>query len=159
MTDPNFLEFWGNYLIAVARGQKQLQDLSRWMSQGFQGLEDLTAMFKKSYGLEALQPDTRTFQDAWEKATADFRKSFRETFSQLGWVTEKEYRELKQENQRLQKRIAQQDDTIRRQGMLLEERGLDQTQTLEVFKELIHKQGNEFQKLMKALSESSESDE
>ena len=28
MTDPNFLEFWGNYLIAVARGQKQLQDLS-----------------------------------------------------------------------------------------------------------------------------------
>jgi hypothetical protein len=64
MTDPKFLEFWGNYLIAVAQGQKQLQSLSRWMHQNFQGWEDLTALFKKSYGLETLAPDSPAFQEA-----------------------------------------------------------------------------------------------
>jgi hypothetical protein len=154
MTDPNFLEFWGNYLIAVARGQKQLQEFARWMQQGFQGLEDLTAMFKESYGLTSLDPDSQAFQDAWKKATADFRRSFKETFNQLGWVTEEEYEKLAEENQQLRKIITQQEATIRGQRLLLEENGLDQTRTLEVFRELIQKQGNEFQKLMNTLSES-----
>ena len=99
MTDPNFLEFWGNYLIAVARGQKQLEDLTRWMSQGFQGLEDLTASFKKCYGLEQLQPDSPALEQAWKKATADFRKSFRETFGLFGWIPEEEHRKVAEENQ------------------------------------------------------------
>ena len=38
--------------------------------------------------------------------------------------------------------------------MLLEEKGLDQSQALDVFQDLIHKQGKEFEKLMKTLSES-----
>ena len=33
--------------------------------------------------------------------------------------------------------------------MLLDEKGLDQTKTLEVFQELIRKQSSEFQRLMK----------
>lgn len=152
MTDPKFLEFWGNYLIAVARGQKQLQDLSQWMQQGFQNMEGLAAMFKTSYNLENLQPDTRAFQDAWKKATADFRKSFKEMFNQLGWVTEEEFHELQQENQGLRRQISQQENTIRQQRALLAEKGYDHTKTVEVFRELTHKQGNEFQKLMKALS-------
>ena len=158
MTDPKFLEFWGNYLIAVARGQKQLQDLTQWMQQGFKDMEDLATMFKTSYSLENLQPDTRAFQDAWKKATTDFRKSFKEMFNQLGWVTEEEFQELKQENQSLRKQISQQENTIRQQRMLLEEKGFDHTKTVEIFRELIHKQGNEFQKLMKALSEANPPD-
>ena len=50
--DSQFLEFWGNYLLAAASGQKQLEDLNRWISQGFSGCDELTAMFNKFYGLE-----------------------------------------------------------------------------------------------------------
>ena len=50
--DRQFLEFWGNYLLSVARGQKQLEDVTRWISGGFSGVEELTALFKKYYGLE-----------------------------------------------------------------------------------------------------------
>jgi hypothetical protein len=45
--DSQFLEFWGNYLLAAAKGQKQLEDLNQWIRQGFSGFEELTAMLKK----------------------------------------------------------------------------------------------------------------
>jgi len=156
MTDPNFLEFWGNYLIAVARGQKQLEDLPRWIRQGFQGLEDLTVTFKNCYGLEQLQSNTPAFTEAWKKATADFRKSFKETLGLFGWIPEEEHRELAEENQRLRQEIAQQETAIRRMRLLLDEKGLDQTKTLEVFQDLIKKQSDEFQKLITNLTGSAE---
>ncbi len=159
MIDPNFLEFWGNYLIAVARGQKQIEDLTRWIRQGFQGLDDLSATFKKCYGLEQLQPDSAGFGQAWKKATVDFRKSFEETFGLFGWIPEEQYRGLEQENQKLRQKISQQDHTIRHLRMLLGEKGLDQTKTLEVFQELIKKQGDEFQKLMKNLTRPAENED
>jgi hypothetical protein len=152
MTDPKFLEFWGNYLIAVARGQKQLQSLSEWMQQRFQGWDDLTALFKKYYGLDTLAPDSPAFQEAWKKATADFRQSFKETFRTMGWVPEEEYRTLTAENEMLRQKISQQDEIIQRLRMLMDEKGLDQSRSLDVFKDLIEKQGREFQKLMKTLS-------
>jgi hypothetical protein len=159
MTDPKFLEFWGNYLIAVAQGQKQLQSLSRLMHQNFQGWEDLTALFKKSYGLETLAPDSPAFQEAWKKATAEFRQSFKETFRAMGWVPEEQYRELAAENKMLQQKISQQDGIIRRLQTLMNEKGLDQSRALEVFRDLIDRQGQEFQKLMNALSQTNASDE
>ena len=154
MVDPNFLEFWGNYLKAVAQGQKQLEDLPRWIRQGFQGLEDLRELFASSYGLDRLQPDSSASKDAWEQATAEFRKSFRETFAALGWVSKEQYEELQQENRRLREQIAESEESIRRLRGLLEAEGLDQEKTLEVFRDLVQKQSREFEKLMKNLSAS-----
>ena len=46
--DRQFLEFWGNYLLSVARGQKQLEDVTRWIRGGFSGVEELTALLKNT---------------------------------------------------------------------------------------------------------------
>ncbi len=155
MIDPNFLEFWGNYLVAVARGQRQLEDLTRWIQQGFQGLEDLRALFNRTYGLDRLQPDSSAYQDAWQQATAEFRKSFRETFAVLGWVNAEEMEALRQENQRLRDQVAGHEQTIRRMRALLEAKGLDQDKAVEVFRDLVQKQSRDFEKLMTNLSSSS----
>ena len=159
MIDPNFLEFWGNYLTAVARGQKQFEDLTRWIRQGFQGLEDLQEMFARSYGLDRLQPDTSAYKDAWKQATAEFRTSFRETFAALGWVAVEEVDALRQENIRLRDQIAERDEIIQRLRGLLDAEGIDQEKTVAVFRDLIQKQSREFEKLMKSLSASSPPDE
>jgi hypothetical protein len=55
------LEFWGNFLINAAKGQKQLEDMSKWMQQGFEGFDELTGMFKKFYGLEHMEKDTPAY--------------------------------------------------------------------------------------------------
>ena len=158
MVDSKFLEFWGNYLVTVARGQRQLEDLPRWIRQGFQGLEDLRAAFERSYGLERFKPNQSAYEAAWKQATVEFRKSFRETFAALGWVADEEVEELRQENQRLRDQVAKQEQTIRRMRALLEAKGLDQDKAVEVFRDLIQKQSRDFEKLMKNLSPSSPPD-
>ena len=85
--DRQFLEFWGNYLLSVARGQKQLEDVTRWIRGGFSGVEELTALFKKYYGLEEQSQDSPENSAAWEKAAADFKKSFGDYFTIMGWVS------------------------------------------------------------------------
>ena len=156
--DKHFLEFWGNYLVAVARGQKQLEDLSRWIRQGFQGVEGLQALFARTYGLDELQPDSNAYQEKWKQATAEFRKSFRETFAALGWAAEEELETLRQENRRLEKQVAEHEKTIGRLKGLLEAEGLDQEKAVAVFRDLVHKQSREFEKLMRNLSASSPPD-
>jgi len=151
--DPKFLEFWGNYLLAVARGQKQMEEFSRWMQQGLQGTDELTEMFRKTYGLD---PERKGYAEAWEKAARDFRQAFRETFLKMGWVPREDFDALAEENRRLQEKLDRQEERIRRMRRVLSDPGIDQAKTLQVFQELIQKQGEEFGKLMRKLGEPEE---
>ena len=151
--DRQFLEFWGNYLLSVARGQKQLEDVSRWIREGFSGVEELTALFKKYYGLEGNGQDRPEYSAAWEKAAADFKESFRDYFRIMGWVSKDEFQILEEENQVLKQKIAAQEQTIARLRDLIKNPGTDFGHTLGVLEDLINKQSTEFQKLMKNFSE------
>ena len=77
----------------------------------------------------------------------------------LGWVPQEEHQKLAEENQRLQQKVEQQENAIRRMRMLLDEKGLDQTRTLEAFQDLIKKQSSEFEKLMRNIAGSTEHDD
>jgi dTDP-4-amino-4,6-dideoxygalactose transaminase len=73
--DRQFLEFWGNYLLAAAKGQKQLEDLNRWIRRGCSGFEELTAMFKKYYGLQDPRRKDSAADQAWQNAAAEQEKT------------------------------------------------------------------------------------
>jgi len=150
--DRQFLEFWGNYLLSVAKGQKQLEDVTRWIHGGFSGVDELSALFKKYYGLEEKSQDAPESSAAWERAAADFKKSFGDSFSIMGWVSKDEYRILEEENQVLKQKVEAQEETISRLRDLLKNPGTDPGQALDVLQDLINKQNAEFQKLMKRFS-------
>jgi len=150
--DRHFLEFWGNYLLSVARGQKQLEDISRWIDQGFKSTDEMTTMFKNYYGLDDYDRGNPENTTAWEKATVEFKKSFVDTFRIMGWVSNEEHQALEEENRALKNRITEQDQTIQRLKSLLSQPVIDQNQTLNVLQDLIQKQGEEFQRLMTNLS-------
>jgi len=156
--DRHFLEFWGNYLLSVARGQKQLEDMARWIHQGFKGTDEMTTMFKNYYGLEDYDRSNPESTSAWEKATVDFRKSFGDTFRSMGWISNEEYQTLKEENRALKNKLSAQDQTIKRLKSLLSQPVIDQNQTLNVLQDLIQKQGEEFQRLMTNLSPPTKND-
>ena len=151
--DRQFLEFWGNYLLSVSRGQKQLEDVTSWIRGGFSGVEELTALFKKYYGLEEQSQEGPESSAAWEKAAADFKKSFGDYFSIMGWVSKDEYQILEKENQALKQKIEAQEETISRLRDLLKSPGIDPNKSLDVLQDLINKQSAEFQKLVKKFSE------
>ena len=150
--DRQFLEFWGNYLLAAARGQKQLEDLNQWISQGFSGFEELTAMFKKYYGLERPRNETSDSTKVWQDAAADFRNSFNAYLNLMGMVPQDKYRALEQKNAALQKKVADQKDTIEVLRKLLAEKGTYQGETAKVYQDLVKKQAGAFETLMKNIA-------
>lgn len=156
--DRHFLEFWGNYLLSVAKGQKQLEDFANWMRQGFKGADELTAMFKKAYGLNDYNSSNPDITSHWEKAAEDFRESFSDYFRTIGWVTIEEYQGIEKENQLLKNKIAEQDKKIRYLQDILSQPSIDQNLTLNVLQDLINKQSEEFQNLLTNLSASDNKD-
>ncbi len=150
--DSQFLEFWGNYLLATAKGQKQLEDLNQWIRQGFSGFEELTAMLKKFYGIEPSCSNDSDSTDAWQNAAAEFQNSFDTYLTLMGLITQEKYRALEQKHAALQNKVAELEDTIKVLRNLLAERGTYQGETTKVFQDLINRQAEAFETLMQSIS-------
>ena len=147
--DTHFLEFWGNFLINAAKGQKQLEDMSKWMQQGFEGFDELTAMFTKFYGLEHMGKDSPDYMATWKKASEDFIKSFKEYLSLMGVVPKEEHLALVKKYEELKEKVASQEETIKHLRMLLGEKMAGtQGDVVKGFQEIIEKQSKEFQETM-----------
>ncbi|MDI7261290.1 MAG: hypothetical protein QME90_15410 [Thermodesulfobacteriota bacterium] len=152
--DKHFLEFWGNFLINVAKGQKQLEDISKWMMQGFKGFEDLTAMFQTFYSLDKLDKSSPDYLKMWKKAEEDFKKSFKDYLSLLGLVPKEEYLGLVEKYEALKQKVASQEETISHLRMLLGEKVFDPGGVVKGFQDLMQRQKDQFQKLMESIGES-----
>ncbi|MEA1947488.1 MAG: hypothetical protein U9N83_09335 [Thermodesulfobacteriota bacterium] len=147
--DRHFLEFWGNFLINAAKGQKQLEDMSKWMRQGFEGFDELTAMFTKFYGLEHMEKDTPAYMETWKKASENFQKSFKDYLHMIGVVPKDEHLTLVKKYEELKERVATHEETIKHLRMLLEEKKAEtQGELVQGFQEIIEKQSEQFQETM-----------
>ncbi len=157
--DRQFLEFWGNYLLAAAKGQKQLEDLNQWICQGFSGFEELSALFKKFYGLEHPPQKNSDSAKAWENAVAGFRDSFNAYLDLMGVVPRDKYLALEQKCASLQNKAADQEATIKVLRSLLSEEGTYQGETVKVFQDLVNKQTDAFESLMRKMAPDTENEE
>lgn len=151
--DKHFLEFWGNFLINAAKGQKQIEDISKWMQQGFEGFDELTAMFRKFYSLEHMEKDTPAYMETWKKASENFQKSFKDYLRLMGVVPKDEHLALVKKYEELKEKVAAQEETIKHLRMLLEEKKVEmQGELVQGFQEIIEKQSEQFQETMETLS-------
>jgi phage tail tape-measure protein len=151
--DRHFLEFWGNFLINAAKGQKQMEDMSKWMQQGFEGFDELTAMFKKFYGLEHMEKDTPIYMETWKQASENFQESFKDCLRLMGVVPKDEHLALVKKYEELKEKVADQEETIKHLRMLLEEKKVEiQGELVQGFQEIIEKQSEQFQETMETLS-------
>ncbi len=145
--DSHFLEFWGNYFNLVARGQRHLETLAKWIQQGYRESEDPTEMFRRFYGLDHTNGTVSDYGKMWEKALQDFEKSFNESVSLFGLVPQQEYLALAEKCEALEKKIAVQEETIERLKGLLRRKLMDPEQMNKNFQKLMKKQGDQFQQL------------
>ena len=150
--DSKFLEFWGNYMLAAARGQKQLEDLNKWINQGFSGFKELSALFEKYYGLETSRPKNRESADAWQSAAACFRDSYEAYLNMIGAVPKEKCRQLEQKLSDIEQKVAERDETITILRNLLAEKGTYQGETVKALQDLVNKQAGAFESFMKSIS-------
>ena len=151
--DRHFLEFWGNFLINAAKGQKQMEDISKWMQQDFEGFDELTGMFKKFYGLEHMEKDTPAYMETWKEASEKFQESFKDYLRLMGVVPKDEHLALVKKYEELKEKVAAQEETINNLRMLLEEKKAEtQGEFVKGFQEILEKQSEQFQETMETFS-------
>jgi len=151
--DRHFMEFWGHSLLNAAKGQKQLEELAKWLPRGFFNFQDFTPLFQKAYGLDQVEQDSPDYLKTWKKAEENFRESFQDYLNLLGAVPREEYLDLTERYEKLKEKVVQQEETIQNLKKLLEQKGMGYaTATLE-FQEMIKKQGDQFQELLKGFGE------
>jgi len=158
--DEKLLEFWGNLLLNVAKGQKQSDAFFRWMrmgspdfndmfsSKGAPGFEELSAIFQKHYGLDKVSKQSADYREVSEKAAREFQKSFKEYLTYTGLVPKKDHLELVARYENLKARCADQEETIRHLRMLLAGRETDQTDVVDQFQNMVKTQSDLFQNMV-----------
>lgn len=144
-----FLEFWGNFLLSAAKGQRQLDEFGRWMSQGMRGFHDLTAMFRQCYGLGNERPEADW---DWKTARSSFETAFRAYLDTLGFVPKSDYMALHVQLQELRQKIEQQESDLRRLRLQLGESRMAQGDVVRGFQELIQVQGEQFREVTESFS-------
>jgi hypothetical protein len=147
--DTHFLEFWGNFLLSAARGQRQVEEFTRWMSQGMSGLGDLNRMFRQFYGLES---GKAADEKSWNAARASFEKAYRDYLDVLGVVPQAEYRALLKRFEALQQKTEEQEAAIRRLRLELGESRMAQGDAVRGFQELIQVQSEQFREVADSFS-------
>jgi hypothetical protein len=143
--DKQFLEFWGNLLLSAARGQRQVEELSRWLAQGMSGFRELTAMFRKFYGLDSeggcgADPD-------WHAACGAFEKAYRAYLDALAVVPRSEYIALQKQLDALQKKSEGQEAALQHLRLELIESRASQGDVMRGFQGLVQIQREQFQRL------------
>ena len=130
-----------------------MEDMSKWMQQGFEGFDELTAMFKKFYGLEHMEKDTPAYVETWKKASENFQKSFKDYLRLMGVVPKNEHLTLVKKYEELKEKVAAHEETIKHLRMLLEEKKVEtQGELVKGFQEIIEKQSEQFQETMETFS-------
>ncbi|MBN2517007.1 MAG: hypothetical protein JXC33_13365 [Deltaproteobacteria bacterium] len=152
--DKQFLQFWGDFFINYAKGQKQMEDMTKWMREGFKGYADLTDLFRKTYGLDRLSEESDSYLTLWEEAVKDFEKSFKDYLSFLGVVPKQDYLDLVEKYEDLKEKTASQEETIKNLRMLLEKKVMDEgAAAINEYQNLIKKQTAEFQEITESIGQ------
>jgi glutaredoxin 2 len=147
--DINFFEFWGRLFTNLARGQKQIEDFRAWFSQGLSGYDSLTAMFRKVYNLDNFEDKSNDYEKLWQKSVESFQKSFRESLALMKVVPKDEYEELARKCTALEKTVSEREETIVGLRRLLSEEGLRYPVAVDELRDLMKKQHDQFQDLLK----------
>lgn len=147
--DKQFLEFWGNLLLSAAKGQRQLDEFSRWMSKGMSGFRGLNDMFRQFYGLGR---EGSGHSADWHTARDSFDKAYRAYLETLGVVPASEYLALKKQLEALQKKAQDQETALRKLRLELSECKMAQGDVVRGFQELMEVQSKQFQDLTNSFS-------
>ena len=109
-------------------------------------------MFKKFYGLERPPQENTDSALDWQKTVAGFRDSFNAYLELMGMVPRDKHQALEQKYAAMQNKVADQEETIKVLRNLLAEEGTYQGETVKVYQDLVKKQSDAFETLMKNLT-------
>jgi uncharacterized protein YdiU (UPF0061 family) len=144
-----FYDFLGNYFHQVARGQKQMEDFSQWMQQGFNNFNDMAKLFQRSYGLKEIDPSVDSSAQTWEKAIEEFQETWVKLAGQWGWVSAEEHKKVLEKCAELEKEVDEKKIMIDQLRELLAQEGMGHAELFKHLQDSINEQSAQFHELMR----------
>lgn len=151
--DANFYEFWGQSLLNVAKGKRQMNEFNEWLRQGLSGSDSLSALFRQVYGLDHAEKDGEEYLALYEKAMHSFQQSFREYLRLFDVVPREEQESLIKECEALKKKVSEQEQTIGQLRKILAAKGMEPAETVQDLQNVLKKQSDQFQEMMKTVGQ------
>jgi uncharacterized coiled-coil protein SlyX len=151
--DAKFLEFWGSSLLNLAKGQRQMDEFSRWLSGGLGGSDSLSGLFRQIYGLDKVKKDGDEYLKLYEKAMQSFQQSFREYLRLFDVAPREEHESLLKECEALKQKVSEQEQTIAHLRKILGEKGLESAETVRDLQDVLKKQVDQFQEVMTTMGQ------
>ena len=166
--DRNFLEFWGNLLLAASRNQKLFDeltsglrgeqkdtwDLSEWFQAWSKGWDSLPSFWEKADPFASKSEKDSEKKQSLENLNEQFFRNWREWIELMNLVPREDYRRLQQEHTELKEQLAKKDARIEHLETLLTQKGIfELEQNTQEFQALMQKQGDQFQKFMESMGE------
>lgn len=148
MDNKQFTEFWGNAWLSMAKGQKQLTDMTSWFTGNLMDLQDMNKMFGKIYGMESIDKGIPDYFSWWERSVNLFQKSFQDLFSMMDFIPRSAYRELEKENEELKRKIAELERNMVPNSSILDEEIKLANEGIKGFQGLVQEQVRQYQELM-----------
>lgn len=146
--DKEFMEFWGNFFLSAAKGQQQVEDMVKWLHGNFSGMQEVTELFARLYGVDAFLKNTPEYMKFWNAAMIDFQESFREFASMMDLVPKTDLVKAYKENEDLKVQIRDLEKTIKQMQALLETKRSHEEMGLKGFQDLMKDQTRQFQEMM-----------
>ena len=103
-----FYEFWENHLNNLDKGQKQMEDMTRWIMQGLSSFKELPRTFGKLCSTDFWPKGTFDHIKAWEMTTEDFQKFFKYYLNLMSLVPKDEHLTLSNKYKELNESVADQ---------------------------------------------------
>jgi len=154
--NSKFYEFWGNFFTTVAQGQKQLEDMTAWMKQGFTGAGDLNELFRRCYGLTPSTADGTQDSQRWLSAVSDFQQSLAQLAAQWGWVSQTEHQKVLDKCSALETQVQRQQETIKKLRDMLDPECNGHSELFQHLQGALREQGDQFHALMQSIHDAYE---
>lgn len=133
-------------------------EMSAWMQQGFKGLNDMSALFQRSYGLKGPESGGGPDSPEWQKAIADFQQALAQSAGPWGWVSQTEHQKTLEKCSALEKKVQEQQETVERLRELLAQEGRGHAELFKHLQDSLKEQGDQFHELMQGISGSVKED-
>lgn len=147
-----FYEFWGKFLLQFAHGQKQSEDIQKWMQQGLKNLEEFADLFQRLYGQKDPLTGENTDSPQRQQVAIDFHQMFAELAGPWGWVTRTEHQKALDRCAELEKTVIEQQAKINQLRDLLTKEGLGHSELFTHFQDSLQEQTRQFNILMNKMS-------
>lgn len=150
--DKKFLEFWGNCFLNAAKGQEQIESLTRLMHEGFGAFEQQMDLFRRLYNFDEKVDSAPNDSDFISQAAETYRKSYREFLDLFGLVSKEDYESLAEKCEGLREKLAVLEKKTNNPKRPADGNEIETSELVQGFESLMKKQTDQFQELMQSFA-------